>query len=410
MGSIQRAPVTPDSPPFRGTVPLETVLDSEGRHVQVTINAKIYKNLFLADGKWTCYRRNYFSVSCSFSLIPADSDPPYYVQGSDGTARRIQKFSVGISACVNAQHGETRELVQRTPKRDKESERPPSRVTLQPTQAPPLGFSHHPSFGVATDYGYINGSQSSQPPTSHTYERIQFQKATQNNGKRRAHQQYFHLVVELFAEVSGSGNESELVTIARTTSDPMVVRGRSPSHYKSTRRDSNTKMRTEGSGGGSGACGTDPRRGTYPPPPTMGQAARSHLSLMAFDPNPRNSSHYGRNEYKSLPAFDQSPLSDSPLVSSSSSNFDATVLNDPLDAMSVMKSDSGLYPYSDGTAFVATTAECHQKPHETHSLYRDAMPASDYEAAGAYTSSYSTRPEDTASYGRFDPVQRYLCA
>ena len=140
----------------------------------------------------------------------------------------------------------------------------------------------------------------------------------------------------------------------------------------------------------------------------MGQAARSHLSLMSFDPNPRHGNQYGRNEYRSMPTLDHSPLSESPLVSSSSSsNFDVAVLSDPLDSMPVTKSDAGLYPFSD-TAFGTATAEC-QKPHETHSIYRDAMPGFGYEPAGAYNSTYSTRTEDSVSYNRFDPVQHSLC-
>ena len=72
-----------------------------------------------------------------------------------------------------------------------------------------------------------------QVQTQHTFERIQFQKATANNGKRRAQQQHYRLVVELHAELSSG----ESVKIARQLSDPVVVRGRSPIHYKSSGRN-----------------------------------------------------------------------------------------------------------------------------------------------------------------------------
>ena len=208
---------TLDAPPFHETTILHPIV-TNNQTIKPEIQAKIHKGFFQVDEKWTCYRRNYFSVSCSFSLRPWTSNVPLYVQLSNHTTENIRSFSMSISAIVNAQDNETRELVQHTPKRDKQSEKKPGRVTLQPQQPPPLVLNHGPSVGpnhltfggpshasgMQMDYGssYGNPQQPSQPPTSHTFERIQFQKATANNGKRRAQQQYYNLVVELYAEVS----------------------------------------------------------------------------------------------------------------------------------------------------------------------------------------------------------------
>jgi meiosis-specific transcription factor NDT80 len=97
------------------------------------------------------------------------------------------------------------------------------------------------------DGGY---SQSGQGPyaTDHTFERIQFKQATANNGKRRAAQQYYHLVVELYVDVGTQNPGEQFVKIAERKSAKMIVRGRSPGHYQTERRGSTSS----GPGGSSG--------------------------------------------------------------------------------------------------------------------------------------------------------------
>lgn len=363
---IQRLQPMVDAPPFGETSILHQIF-SGNQAIKPEIQAKIHKGFFPVDEKWTCYRRNYFSVSCSFTLNPF-MHPPLYLKFADhqGT-ERILSFSMSISAIVNAQHNEIRELVQHTPKRDKQSERKPGKVILQPTQPPPLALGHgagsnngHLGFslgsqaaGMGMDYNsYANASQPTQPPTQHTFERIQFQKATANNGKRRAQQQYYNLVVELYAEISNSvgGGEHQWVKIARKVSHPMVVRGRSPGHYKDGRRDSATSMGPDSgsgaAGGGSGAM----------LPHNIGPAARSHLSLMSYD-SQRGSAHYGKGDYRQM-VPEKSPPSGSPLMSSSSSSaFDISILNDSMDPMDTIKSASNMDSYPPDPTFAVTSPE-----------------------------------------------------
>ncbi|OJJ46619.1 hypothetical protein ASPZODRAFT_16376 [Penicilliopsis zonata CBS 506.65] len=362
MEPVQRAPSNlTDAPPFHETSILQSIITGN-QTIKPEIQAKIHKGFFQVDEKWTCYRRNYFSVSCSFSLRPWAPSSSLYLRFSDNTTERIGAFGMSISAIVNEQYGEIRDLVQHTPKRDKQSERRPGRITLQPSQPQPLllghastsngntfGFGMGHSSGIPLEYGpYTNTSQASQPPTQHTFERIQFQKATANNGKRRAQQQYYNLVVELWAELADSVNEdgeTEWVKIARRLSDPMVVRGRSPGHYKDGRRDSTTSM---GPDGGNGAAGD----GAGPVlPPGIGHPPRSHPSLMAYDPSHRGGAHqYTRPDYRHMPGTDHSPLTESPLISSSSSSgLDFAILNDSMDPMDTIKSVSSIDSLPDST-------------------------------------------------------------
>ncbi|KAB8254641.1 hypothetical protein BDV32DRAFT_11656 [Aspergillus pseudonomiae] len=355
MEPVQRMPPPmTDAPPFGETNVIHQIICGN-QTIKTEIQAKIHKGFFQVDEKWTCYRRNYFSVSCSFSLHPWTHTPLYlkYDQGTE----RVTQFAMSISAIVNQQFSEVRELVQHTPKRDKQSERKPGKVVLQPSQPPPLVLSHSSgsggsqhtfglasqSVGMSLDYNgsYNSPPQPSQPPTQHTFERIQFQKATANNGKRRAQQQYYNLVVDLYAEVA----ESQWIKIARKLSHPMVVRGRSPGHYKDGRRDSSTSMGPDGGSGGSG----DGSGGAVLHP-GMGAAARSHLALMSYDSSQRGGPHYGRADYSQIATSGQSTLSGSPHISSSSSSaFDIGVLSDSMDPLDPVKSTSSLDSYHDSS-------------------------------------------------------------
>ena len=76
-----------------------------------------------------------------------------------------------------------------------------------------------------------------------TYDRIQFKNATANNSKRRVTQQYFRIIVELWADVSSSQSAvNSWVKIAIRISAPLIVRGRSPGHYSKECRSSSTSM------------------------------------------------------------------------------------------------------------------------------------------------------------------------
>ena len=254
-----------NSPPFEDTKVLRDVCDYQGQRILPDIHASIPKGFFEVEGKWTCYRRNYFPVFCSFTTKPAVPDGTYYLQREGQQSARILEFAVSISAktaVLNNQESQIRGLVQHTPKRDKATESTPGKVIIQPsTQTSPdtrhpaiLSYSSPQTVSPVMVSHYESfGGQHQAPPTQHTFERIQFQKATANNGKRRAQQQFFHVVVELWAN-TGHGKE-EWTKLATRQSAQMVVRGRSPGHYKdSGRKNSTASMdpdRDTGSGGDS---------------------------------------------------------------------------------------------------------------------------------------------------------------
>lgn len=319
-----------EAPSFLETTILHTVV-TNNQPIQPDIQAKIQKGFFQVDSKWTCYRRNYFSVTCSFSLRPFAPTAPLYLQ-RQSTIEYIHSFAMSISAIVNGQDSEVRELVQHTPKRSKDTEFKPSKITLQPNQqaslamhpvstsaSNPFGLGGPQTSSMALDYNSSYGAtaQPSQIPTSHTFERIQFQKATANNGKRRAQQQFYNLVVELFAEVAkpNGTSEGQWVKIATKRSEQMVVRGRSPGHYKDSRRDSSASM-GDGGGGSSGDGGG-------PVMPTgMGLGSRQHPSLVSYEQSQRGGTQGGRGDYRHMTSLDHSVENSSSSSSSSSSGDD----------------------------------------------------------------------------------------
>ncbi|KAJ1665754.1 hypothetical protein EV178_002889 [Coemansia sp. RSA 1646] len=181
----------------------------------VRLFPQVDRGFFLSDNDWTCYRRNYFQVSSTFSMVGASgpvSSPecPCVVVGAAddaSSARTVDRFLLGISAQV-ASSDKGVKLVQHTPKRDKGPQNTPEPQPIHATDS-----ISQSALGISTN--------------SICFERLQFKTATANNGKRRAAQQYYVLTVELLAEC----DDGSRVSVAHSKSSPIVVRGRSPGHY-----------------------------------------------------------------------------------------------------------------------------------------------------------------------------------
>ncbi|KAH7072535.1 hypothetical protein FB567DRAFT_205194 [Paraphoma chrysanthemicola] len=270
-----------ESPPFNAQETWGTII-SDGQTIVPNIDAKIEKGFFLSgDSTWTCYRRNYFAVNVSFALTPWTPNARLYLDQGNGKGQdQIQSMAVSLAAAVDGTGGKTIELIQHTPKRDKGPQLKMKKELLAPT---PPGKSHdHGGYGLnnfhqtSTAPGpqlplQADGDSSTQfSPASHAnsnyqhnFERIQFKSATANNGKRRAQQQYYHLIVELWANVqSPRDQEPRWVKVAARSSNPVVVRGRSPSHYQNEGPLNPTARGPGSSGfGGSGQNGLSSRAG-----------------------------------------------------------------------------------------------------------------------------------------------------
>ncbi|KAF4126673.1 hypothetical protein GMORB2_0409 [Geosmithia morbida] len=226
--------------------------DQTRTDVEIGISGVVDKGFFLADNEWTCYRRNYFSCVCSYSLTPYIPNVPVEVTMPGSRPATVCGFAMGISAVVAENNQHMIGLVQHTPKRDKGPIKKPPKVPLmakQDSNACQMGyFGNSAMLGQsAFPDGWVAAESGGAPQTECTFERVQFKQATQNNGKRRAAQQYYQLMIELYAN-TGSPSNPNHVRIAYRKSAKMIVRGRSPSHYQSDRRGSSSKPPPTGPG------------------------------------------------------------------------------------------------------------------------------------------------------------------
>ena len=282
-------------PPFESTKQFYQMVDANGSSILVDLQARIDKGFFKAESDWTCYRRNYFSVACCYCLKPdVDLSTRQLYLSRPNNRDRIQAFSVLITAKIDSEEGKVIELVQHTPKRDKGPMGPPDLTEVSPHPSGNLGvftstspYTTEPPMSSDFSQAYPTSGQSQNVAN---FDRIQFKKATANNGKRRAAQQYFHIIVELYAKVSrGTSSEMQNVKVAHRVSAPMVVRGRSPGHYSDERRGSSTSM---GPSGGSGGDYNHGQRDSG----SAGPSGVAHGSISGLSYS--NSSHGGSGGYQ----------------------------------------------------------------------------------------------------------------
>ena len=402
-------------PPFVKTRTLQPITDKKGMSVQVELHAKIDKGFFQTDPEqdWTCYRRNYFSVACSYSLKPHynPASESLYV-GRD----RIQAFAMCISARVDGEDGKPIDLVQHTPKRDKGPMGRPEKIKLTPQISGSLSI-YEPGGGISPsaqlanpDYEPIyapSAPTQQQSQTMATFDRIQFKNATANNGKRRAAQQYFHIVVELFAEIpSSQSSQGPWSKIATRISAPMVVRGRSPGHYSEDRRSSSTSM---GPGGGSSGDSAGSQGNSNAGGPS--NVLRGGMSGLPFS----GSSRVGSSTYRSHCDTHYDSLANSPskLSSESSSSFGSRrlmSLDRPRDLILTTEETSAIDDHEGYLYFPSPLAEIPengrsmrpQLPSVTSSAFKSEalLPSSHYQpsygygdsASGRHQTSFESRP------------------
>ncbi|KAF2013020.1 p53-like transcription factor [Aaosphaeria arxii CBS 175.79] len=327
-------PQQSESPPF-GAQETFHEMTCEGTTVTPSIEAKVDKGFFYSpDRVWTCYRRNYFAVSVSFTLTPWVQNGRLYINRG-GKTEQVQSLAVFLAAAVDGNQGKPIELIQHTPKRDKGPQLQMKKELLSPT---PPGKAHEHSGYSLSSFHHTALPGPSLPlqneaeaahqysPTSHAnsnfqhnFERIQFKCATANNGKRRAQQQYYHLIVELWANVQNPRDEEPIwVKIAARSSQPVVVRGRSPSHYSGEGPHNASNARGGGGSniGGPGYPGLGANGSGYGPPYKNGLSGGGNSAMgggmyrgntYSLDPSPV-ASHVGSHSVSSASSLSGGPV------------------------------------------------------------------------------------------------------
>ena len=215
--------------PFGPTAVRKVLWNSHAQSVPVTIHAKFARQ-YLEDRAGPqpyhiMYRRNYFAVSINYSLSPATRPATGYLYlNEQGLHQQIKALGVRTRAVNSKEHGENVPISVFTAKRGPPmNPAPPLERELQPNMQ--RGINIYPdSTGHGDDVRHR--------PIHHTFQRLQFRKATENNGVRRRGQSFYHIVVELRALVIGRTGGDEWVKVASTISGPILVRGRCPNSFE----------------------------------------------------------------------------------------------------------------------------------------------------------------------------------
>ncbi|KAI3659233.1 hypothetical protein MP638_000514 [Amoeboaphelidium occidentale] len=216
------------APQFVTQRQLLRVVNSFGDLFEVSFGPRVEGGFFKFENIWTCYRRNYFRVLSTFNLISL-TQPGHVVTADDpstlfcqfnGQNFQISGFKMTLTAFSNNNSDKRIELVTFNGKSKSPATSPSPRSVL------PGGRDFDP-VPPKTPLTPHSDSKKEKISTMAAFDRIQFRTATSNNGKRKAIQQYFRLMLELHA-VCTDGSSFK---IAETSSEDIVVRGRSPGHY-----------------------------------------------------------------------------------------------------------------------------------------------------------------------------------
>ncbi|TKX27594.1 DNA binding protein [Elsinoe australis] len=263
-----------------------------GEKLHFDIHCRMEKGFSLKFGLWTGYRRNYCAPSAAFTIHPPSHNQLIYFH-----TRNVKGFAMKITAVLDegtglGHNGPTVDMIQFTAKRDHGEKGFVKMTKIAPglplqnddtSQSLSLQYSRRSGLyngGYASGYMPVlpyqmddendtsarKGQENQHrytpdhPPLveygtndgirrQHCFDRLQFQKATNNNGKRRALQQYYFIKVELYADIREDGAaRPEWDLVAHRISERLVIRGRSPNHYKEedAKEDGNQKPGDEG--------------------------------------------------------------------------------------------------------------------------------------------------------------------
>ena len=239
-------------PEFSETKTKGDMRDAAGIQVLADIHARFVLKKKAARQRdfWILYRRNYFGIQGSYSLegLPDSSqEETLYLYRNNDEPRPIQALFMCMRGVVETEEGPEIKIVVFNAKRKPlhVGKEPPA---IEPRRMKPL------TEGSTRFYAKSTGDRQDHMnvPMNHTFHRNQFRAATQNNGARRTEQQFYHILLELKAEIMVDGVPA-LFTVCSKMSEPLVVRGRCPLSFKDRDHRGKTSGRDR-SGTGSRRC------------------------------------------------------------------------------------------------------------------------------------------------------------
>ena len=223
-------------PEFHETEIKGDMRDAAGAQVLVVMHANFVLKKKAAKQRnfWILYRRNYFAIQSSYNLDGSHDSTPdetLYLYGINHEPKPIQALFMCMRGVVENEEGPEIKIVVFSPKRKPihEGTEPPP---IEPQRMKPLTEGSTKFFAESTG----DRQDHLKVPMNHTFHRNQFRAATQNNGARRTEQQFYHILIELKAEILVDG-VPKLFTVSSQMSDALVVRGRCPLSFKDKDED-----------------------------------------------------------------------------------------------------------------------------------------------------------------------------
>ena len=223
-------------PGFHETEIKGDMRDAAGAQVSVVMHARFVLKKKAARQRdfWILYRRNYFGIQGSYNLEGSPVSTPeevLHLHRINHKPKPIQALFMCMRGVVENEEGPEIKIVVFSPKRKPihEGTEPPP---VEPQRMKPLTEGSTKFFAESTG----DRQDHLKVPMNHTFPRNQFRAATQNNGARRTEQQFYHILLELKAEILVDG-VPRLFTVSSKMSDALVVRGRCPLSFKDKDKD-----------------------------------------------------------------------------------------------------------------------------------------------------------------------------
>ena len=213
--------------PWDSYTEVNQLFDEDGNRVKVVLRAttaKEYGEDTVNGHRYhVMYRRNYFRVEGHYRLEPTGKKTGRLFVNLGGEMAPIEGICATVRGVVEGDLSEEIEICTFDSARKKLDEKP-SILALTPSNEEPL-FADSTAVDDGDDLG--------------TWRRMQWRRATANNGARRAKKSTYNIVVPLMVQVrsresrrrqqgAGVSPETELVEIGYSMSGPIQARGRCP--------------------------------------------------------------------------------------------------------------------------------------------------------------------------------------
>ena len=246
-------------PDFERTVSHKPIyVDSVCEEVIPLLQARIDRGFEFCNGEWIGYKRNYFTLVACFNFenfSPATFfGDKFYTFDEEDEKRYIKCFAIRLVSTCPEDNSEV-SLVQHTAKRDRGPQYQPPAYPSVPGYLPShsvikqtsnirncdkidqynkIFFVDHSQLENISENSILNSYPEGKIATVARYERIQFSTSI-NYRKPTTVNRHFILKVELL----GVLDDGKHNVMASCETQPLVVRGRSPSNYQMSKK--NTK-------------------------------------------------------------------------------------------------------------------------------------------------------------------------